>query len=63
VWQLSKRDRIHLINLPAIGYNFRDQDPVGWVEARFRSRGVTLTLHASTGNRNEDGKSTTLAWR
>ena len=63
VWQLGKRDRIHLINLPAVGYNFRDQDPVGWVEARFRSRGVTLTLHASTGNRNEDGKSTTLAWR
>ena len=63
VWQLGKRDRIHLINLPAVGYNFRDQDPVGWVEARFRSRGVTLTLRGSAGNRNEDGKSTTLAWR
>jgi 3',5'-cyclic AMP phosphodiesterase CpdA len=63
VWQLGKRDRIHLINLPAVGYNFRDQDPVGWVEARFRSRGVTLTLHASAGNRNDDGQSTTLAWR
>jgi 3',5'-cyclic AMP phosphodiesterase CpdA len=63
VWQLGKRDGIHLINLPAAGYNFRDQDPVGWVEARFRSRGVTLTLHASAGNREEDGKATTLGWR
>jgi 3',5'-cyclic AMP phosphodiesterase CpdA len=63
VWQLGQRDKIHLINLPAVGYNFRDRDPVGWVEARFRPRGVTLILHASAGNRNEDGQSTTLAWR
>jgi 3',5'-cyclic-AMP phosphodiesterase len=63
VWQLDQRGGIHLINLPAVGYNFRDQDPVGWVEARFRARGVTLTLHASAGNRKEDGKRTTLTWR
>jgi 3',5'-cyclic-AMP phosphodiesterase len=63
VWQLSERDGIHLINLPAVGYNFRDQDPVGWVAARFHPRGVTLILHASAGNRNDDGKNTTLAWR
>ncbi len=63
VWDLRKRDGIHLINLPAVGYNFRDQDPVGWVEARFHSRGVVLTLHAVGGNRVEDGKSIPLAWR
>ncbi len=63
VWQLGQRDRLHLINLPAVGYNFRDQDAVGWVEARFARRGVTLTLHAIAGNRTEDGRTTTLAWR
>ena len=24
---------IHLINLPAVGYNFADQEPVGWVDS------------------------------
>jgi 3',5'-cyclic AMP phosphodiesterase CpdA len=63
VWALGKHERIHLINLPTTGYNFRDQDPVGWVEARFWSRGIALTLHALTGNRREDRQTTTLAWR
>ncbi len=24
---------LHLVNLPAVGYNFRDSAPVGWVQA------------------------------
>jgi 3',5'-cyclic-AMP phosphodiesterase len=48
--------------LPAVGYNFRDQDPVGWVEADFTTAGVDLTLHASAGNRSEDGKRQFLEW-
>jgi 3',5'-cyclic AMP phosphodiesterase CpdA len=62
VWQLGERDGVKLINLPAVGYNFRDQDPVGWVDARFRTEGVDLTLHAFAGNRAEDGKTTTVRW-
>ena len=46
VWELDHRQHLQLINLPAIGYNFRDQDPVGWVDARFHRQGVDLTLHA-----------------
>jgi Icc protein len=62
VWSLSQRKHIQLINLPAVGYNFRDQDPVGWVEARFHGRGVDLTMRAFAGNRADDGKVTRLLW-
>jgi 3',5'-cyclic AMP phosphodiesterase CpdA len=62
VWALSERERIKLINLPAVGYNFQDKDPVGWVEAAFRPEGVDLILHAIAGNRAEDGKATTVRW-
>ncbi len=62
VWAIGRRDRLQLINLPAVGYNFRDADPVGWVEARFREGGVALTLRAIGGNRQEDGKVTKVPW-
>jgi 3',5'-cyclic AMP phosphodiesterase CpdA len=54
---------IHLINLPAVGYNFRDQDPVGWVEARLGGTGGTFRLHAVGGNRDGDGRTQSLRWR
>jgi 3',5'-cyclic-AMP phosphodiesterase len=54
---------LHLVNLPAVGYNFRDQEPVGWVDARFTEEGVALTLRALAGNRAQDGATRSLAWR
>jgi 3',5'-cyclic AMP phosphodiesterase CpdA len=54
---------IHLINLPAVGYNFRDPDPVGWVEAVFHPRGARLTLRAIAGNKEKDGQTVELSWR
>jgi 3',5'-cyclic-AMP phosphodiesterase len=63
VWALTKREGIDLVNLPAVGYNFRDQDPVGWVDAEFDPDGVNLTLHAIGGNKTEDGRTTRLNWR
>lgn len=62
VWSVTQRDRLRLINLPAVGYNFSDDQPVGWVDARFGKDGVDLTLHAFGGNRTEDGKETRIAW-
>ncbi len=62
VWATFRRDRLHLINLPAVGYNFSDQQPVGWVDARFRPDGVALTLRAFAGNRNGDGQTAFFAW-
>lgn len=62
VWALLRRERLNLINLPAVGYNFNDQQPVGWVDARFRRDGVSLTLRALAGNRTDDGRTTFVAW-
>ncbi len=62
VWELGARGNLKLVNLPAVGYNFRDQDPVGWVDARFRRSGVDLTLHAIGGNLGENGKVRSIRW-
>ncbi|MFC1605189.1 metallophosphoesterase family protein [Planctomycetota bacterium] len=59
----SEFEGIHLINLPAVGYNFNDSDAVGWVEARMGSRGGDFVLHAVGGNLDQDGSVTKLAWR
>ena len=62
VWALGRRDRLHVVSLPALGYNFDDTQPVGWVDARFRPDGVSLTLRAVAGNRTDDGRTTFLEW-
>lgn len=62
VWSITERQNVRLINLPAVGYNFRDQDPVGWVDAKFDSTGVDLTLRALGGNTTEDRKITRISW-
>jgi hypothetical protein len=61
-WQIGQRERVKLINLPALGYNFSEDQPVGWVDARFRRNGVDLTLHAIAGNRAQDGQTSSVRW-
>jgi len=62
-YAFSQEDGIHLINIPAVGYNFSDDEPVGWVDAMFTPKGVDLKLRAIGGNRTADGKTRSLAWR
>jgi 3',5'-cyclic AMP phosphodiesterase CpdA len=62
VWNISERQGVKLINLPALGYNFWEGEPVGWVDARFRRNGVDLTLHAIAGNRAADGQVERIRW-
>jgi 3',5'-cyclic AMP phosphodiesterase CpdA len=59
----SEFEGIHLINLPAVGYNFSDTEPVGWVEAKLTAEGGDFTLHAIAGNKNKDGSVKKLTWR
>ena len=63
VYGFSEFEGIHLINLPATGYNFSDSEPVGWVEAHMGSRGGDFVLHAVGGNQDRDGSVIKLAWR
>ena len=59
----SEFEGIHLINLPAVGYNFSDTEPVGWVQANLTDKGGDFTLHAIAGSMNKDGSITRLSWR
>lgn len=63
VYAFDKTDGMHLVNLPAVGYNFADGNPVGWVEANFSGQGAKLHLHAVAGEKKDDGKITELSWR
>ena len=63
VYGFSEYKGIHLINLPAVGYNFNDTDPVGWVDARLTNQGGDFTLRAAGGNTQADGRTTKLTWR
>lgn len=63
VYRYNMWEHVHLVNLPAIGYNFRDSDPVGWVEARLGEQGGQFTLRALAGNRERDGQTVELTWR
>ncbi|KPK36380.1 MAG: hypothetical protein AMJ65_16225 [Phycisphaerae bacterium SG8_4] len=63
VYGYSKLRGIHLINLPAVGYNFSDSQPVGWVEANMTAKGGKFTLHALAGNTDNDGGVHRLTWR
>lgn len=63
VYGYSKFRGIHLINLPAVGYNFSDSQPVGWVEASMTAKGGKFTLHALDGNTDNDGSVKRLTWR
>jgi 3',5'-cyclic AMP phosphodiesterase CpdA len=54
---------IHLINVPAIGYNFMDSEPVGWVDSVITKDGADLTLRAFGGNMQKNGRLTSLEWR
>ncbi len=59
----SQIDGIHLINIPATGYNSENGQPVGWVDARLGVNEGIFTLHALEGNTRLDGDTTRLRWR
>ncbi|MDT8300524.1 MAG: metallophosphoesterase [Sedimentisphaerales bacterium] len=63
VYKFTQHEGIHLINLPAVGYNFNDSDPVGWVEASMTAKGGDFKLHAIAGNTANDQSVTKLKWR
>lgn len=62
VWNVSERQGVKLINLPAVGYNFSDREPVGWVDAKFDASGADLTLRAFGGNLKGNGGTTRVDW-
>ena len=62
-YEIKQEDRLHLINLPAIGYNFDDSQPVGWMEATLEATGMKLRLNAIAGNQEKNGEIVEFAWQ
>lgn len=62
IYRVEQREHVTLINQPAVGYNFNDNEPVGWLEAAFSTKGVDLTLRAIGGNLEENGKTREITW-
>ncbi len=62
-YQYDTLEGIHLVNQPAVGYNFSDDQPVGWLQARFTAEGAALTLQAFGGNTQHHQQTKTLSWR
>jgi 3',5'-cyclic-AMP phosphodiesterase len=63
VYRYDEWNGIHLINLPAVAFNFNDSQPIGWVESELTTEGGSFTLHATGGNKAQDGKTVSLRWR
>jgi Icc protein len=59
----SQIEGIHVVNLPATGYNLKNDEPVGWVEAHLGADEGIFTLHALEGNTRSNGHTTRLRWR
>ncbi len=61
-YAIEQHGHVQLVNLPAVGYNFVDTEPVGWLDARFTTTGVELTLKAIGGNETGNGETKTVIW-
>jgi 3',5'-cyclic AMP phosphodiesterase CpdA len=62
-FRFSEYKGIHLINLPATGFNMSRSEPVGWIQARLTETAGEFTLHALGGDRKMDGSRRRLCWR
>jgi len=58
-----KTDGIHVISLPATGYNQSNADPVGWVDAHLTSEYGVFTLRAVDGNTRLNHHTEQHRWR
>jgi 3',5'-cyclic-AMP phosphodiesterase len=62
-WSVTRRDEIHLVNLPPVGYVFDAKAPNGWVELRLTESGAALQLFALDEKHPEHRREVRLEWR
>ena len=63
-WHHAKMpDGLHLINLPTLVWVFDKTQPRGWVDARLRRDGITLTFSALDKDHRRHGQKLELSWR
>lgn len=61
-WSVTKRDHLHLINLPPIAYVFAPEKPNGWVEATLTPNGINLILKTISPDHPQNGETHQLNW-
>jgi 3',5'-cyclic AMP phosphodiesterase CpdA len=63
VYQQSIRDNVHLINLPALGWEFQQgKQPLGWTDAVLSGNGIELTLHTIDKTRSDNKHVRQFTW-
>ncbi len=63
-WSLKQReDGLHLVNLPANAWLFKEEHPRGFVDAQLQEGGCVLTLHCLNREDKRHGEKHTLDWR
>jgi 3',5'-cyclic AMP phosphodiesterase CpdA len=63
VWEVTKREDLHCINLPAVAYVFQSGQPSGWVDAHLKENGMTLELRCIDPSHPKHGDKAELTWR
>lgn len=62
-WEFREKEGIHLINLPAVAYNFSPEQPTGWTKCVLGGNGASFQLSAHDKNHPWHGQKKELAWR
>lgn len=62
-WERGLAGDLHLVNLPAVAYVFREQQPSGWIDCHLRHDGASLTLRCVDPQSPGEGQTIDLAWR
>lgn len=63
VYETRQAEGVHFIKLPAVGYAFSEERPIGYVRAWVGPDGCELELRAVDGNRRMHGDKRKLRWR
>ena len=62
-WNVTKRDDLHCVNLPAVVYVFTPGQPSGWVDCRVRDDGMSLELRCIDKSHPKHGEKHEPSWR
>lgn len=63
VWDITRHEGLHLVNLPPVAYVFGEGKPNGWIDCRLSAEGAKLKLLCHDPGHRQHGEVTELAWR
>lgn len=62
-WDVTQRDGLHCVNLPAVAYVFTPGQPSGWVDCRLDDDRMALELRCLDTTHSKHGDRHELIWR